>query len=525
MPWHGQTYPGEFPTLGYGVADWIEKHLVVPGGPLIGEPFKLTDEQLKFLLWHYRLDLAGRFVYRGSQLVRSQKWGKDPLAAAMCAAEGLGPVLFDHWHPETGEPVGKPWANPWIQIAAVSDDQTANTFRPLYIMLTEGNLDDYPELDVGETRINLPGYGRIEPVTSSARSRLGQPITFAVFGEPHLWTEKSGGWTLAANMRRGLAGMSGRWVEVSNAYDPSENSVAQKTHTGGAADVYLDWRPAPDPTISLHNRGEVRKALKYCYGDSSWVDLDRIMAEIADPTTSPADAKRYFLTLVTVGEKDMVDPIVWDAAARPEPIEAGTPITLGFDGSRSRDATSLIGCRISDGRLFQLRTWQRPADAPEDWHVPGTEVDDIVSAAFDAYQVWCMFADPYFWENDLDRWAARWPKKIIELPTNSEARIDAAIGRFLSAFRAGQITHDGDPVLSRHVKNAALARGKRKSPRDDDPDPSGESTHYLRLVKRKRTERIDATIAAVLAYEARGRAIEEGALEAPVPDALPPHLW
>src|SRR6266498_2295449 len=177
--WHGPTFPGEFPTLGYGVADWIEKHLVVPGGPLIGQPFRLTDEQLRFLLWHYRLELDGRFTYRGSQLVRSQKWGKDPLAAAMCGAEGLGPVLFSHWG-DDGEPVAKPWANPWVQIAAVSDDQTANTFRPLYVMLTEGDLDDYPELDVGETRINLPGYGRIEPVTSSARSRLGQPITFAV---------------------------------------------------------------------------------------------------------------------------------------------------------------------------------------------------------------------------------------------------------------------------------------------------------------------------------------------------------
>jgi hypothetical protein len=527
MPWHGPRYPGEFPTLGYGVADWIERHLVVPGGPLIGAPFKLTDEQVRFLLWHYRLDpRTGRFAYRGSQLVRSQKWGKDPLAAAMCAAEGLcDQVLFSHWHPTTGEPVGKGWTSPWIQVAAVSDDQTANTFRPLYVMLTEGNLDDYPDLDVGETRVNLPGYGRIEPVTSSADSRLGQPITFAVFGEPQLWRERNGGHKLAANMRRGLAGMGGRWVEVSNAYDPSENSVAQRTHQAQARDVYLDWRPAPDPTVSLHNRGELRRALRFCYGDSHWVDLDRIIAEIQDPTTSPADARRFFLTLVTVGDRDFVNPLVWDAAAHPdEPLQPRTPVALGFDGSKSQDATALVACRIHDGRLFELRTWQRPDRAPTDWRVPGAEVDQVMQAAYDAYDVWYLYADPYLWQDYLDRWAARWPKRIVELPTNSETRIDAAISRFLVAFRAGQLTHDGSEVLGRHVKNAALARGNRKKPRDDDPDPSGESTYYLRLVKRRRTERIDAAVAAVLAYEARGRAIEDGALIEAPPDR-PPRLW
>jgi len=97
--------------------------------------------------------------------------------------------------------------------------------------------------------------------------------------ETHLWTEASGGHDLAATMKRNLAGMSGRFVEVTNAYDPSENSVGQRTHQAAAKDIRLDWRPSPDPTVSLENKGELRRALKHCYGDSRWVDIDRIVAD------------------------------------------------------------------------------------------------------------------------------------------------------------------------------------------------------------------------------------------------------
>jgi hypothetical protein len=48
--------PNTFPTLGYQVADWIESRCAIPDREMIGEPFLLTDEQLRFLLHFYRLD-------------------------------------------------------------------------------------------------------------------------------------------------------------------------------------------------------------------------------------------------------------------------------------------------------------------------------------------------------------------------------------------------------------------------------------------------------------------------------------
>ena len=46
-----------FPTLGYQVADFIEAKCVIPDRDQAGEAFMLTDEQLRFLLWLYRLRL------------------------------------------------------------------------------------------------------------------------------------------------------------------------------------------------------------------------------------------------------------------------------------------------------------------------------------------------------------------------------------------------------------------------------------------------------------------------------------
>ena len=95
-------------------------------------------------------------------------------------------------------------------------------------MIELGNLAaDIP--DTGLTRINLPGGGLIEPVTASARSRLGQRITFAVQDETHSWLKSNGGRALADNQRRNLAGMKGRSIETTNAWDPAEQSVAQET--------------------------------------------------------------------------------------------------------------------------------------------------------------------------------------------------------------------------------------------------------------------------------------------------------
>ena len=518
MPWRGPQEPGEYPTLGYIVGDWIEENLIIPDGPRMGEPYLLTDEMWRWILHYYRLredadaeDGSDAFRYYGGILVRPQKWGKDPLAAAQICAHALGPVEFAGWD-ANGEPVGRPHPSPWIQCVATAEDQTDNTFAPIVTMLRDGPLADTPGLDVGETRVKLPGVGWIEPATSSGRARLGARLSFATFTESHLMVEANGGVLLAKNMKRNLAGMGGRWMEITNAWDPAEHSVAQRTVASGAPGVLVDYR-RPRTRVDLDDEAAVLDEIRYIYGDSiasrgGWVRERRILADIRDAAVGENEARRYYLNSTEGGTTDAVRAERWAALARPgDVLEPGTPIALGFDGSRSRDATALVASRLEDGLIVPLHIWEW--DGTQDWRVPRREVDAAVRDAMAAYQVAYLYADPYRWQDYLDAWEADFGDRIIEFPTNVERRMDAAIERFLTAVANQELAHNGDEVLARHVANAVLAKGKKKPPRDDD---SGLPEYYLRLVKKKHAHWIDALVAAVLAYEARGRAIEDGVL-------------
>jgi len=179
---------------------------------------------LRFVLWHYRLEpSSGRFTYsRGSQIVRPQKWGKAPLTAALVCAEvdPEAPVVFAGWDAR-GEPVGRPWATPWVQITASSEGQTDNVWRALVPMIERGPLAAVL-VDTGETRINLPGGGRIEPVTSSAQTRLGQRITFAVQDQTESWTVKS----FPRLLSQKISATDDRWPSVSAASMSSISSIS-----------------------------------------------------------------------------------------------------------------------------------------------------------------------------------------------------------------------------------------------------------------------------------------------------------
>ena len=318
MPWRGPEYPGEFPTLGYLVAEWIQAWCVTPDRDLRGTPFLLTDEQLRLLVYHYALTPEGAWVYqRGSQLVRPQKHGKGPLAAAFVCAEAEGPVRFAGWD-AAGEPVGQPWATPHIQITACSEEQTDNTWRAIQPMIELGPLGETFIPDTGLTRINLRSGGLIEPVTASARSRLGQRITFVVQDQTESWLRSNNGHWLADNQRRNVAGMGGRFLETCNAPDPAEQSVASRTPAEPGVHIDdVDGGPG-----SVRNKAERRKVLSKVYGDSAqskggWVDLDRIDAEIeALLEHDPAQAERFFLNRKLASEGAAFDHEAFTATRR-----------------------------------------------------------------------------------------------------------------------------------------------------------------------------------------------------------------
>lgn len=516
MPWRGAEFDGEFPTLGHQVIDLIESVCVIPDGDHQGEPFVLTDEQARFLLHFYRLDPdTGRFVHhRGGQLVRPQKWGKGPFSAAVIIAEAHpdGPVRFDGWDAD-GEPVGTPWPTPWIQVTAASEDQAANVWRALQPMV-EMSVDlkaDIP--DTGETRINLPGGGRIEPVTASARSRLGQRLTFCLQDETHSWTALNGGRRLADNQRRNLAGMGGRWLETTNAWDPSERSVAQHTHEGNEPGVLLDHvDPGPG---SIRNQADRRRMLRRVYGDSlhdprtgtGWVDLVRIDSEIeALLTRDAAQAERFFLNRIRAAEDSAFDIHQWEACARRgyRP-NRGALITIGVDGARTWDALAIVATEVDTGHQWPLGIWERPEAAGDDYEHPRVAIDAAIDDAMGEWSVWRVYIDPQHIDGLVDDWQGRYgAERIIRWYTARARQMAWAVRKYTAALTAGDITNDADPQHATHIANAKRWRTNVK-------DDEGNPMHVIGKDRRDSPRKMDAAVASVLSWEARGDAIAAGA--------------
>src|ERR1044071_926484 len=154
-------------SLGYDILDWGQTFLAQPDGAFKGDGWTYTKEQARFILWFYAVDSQGKFIYRRALLARPKGWGKSPLLAAISCSELLGPVQFDGFD-AGGNPVGRPSFSPLIQLAAVSEAQTDNTMSLVIEMLAEGNAVDYYPLDIGKSRILVPG-GKLEPVTAQAK--------------------------------------------------------------------------------------------------------------------------------------------------------------------------------------------------------------------------------------------------------------------------------------------------------------------------------------------------------------------
>lgn len=502
MPWRGPEYLGDVPSLGWLVGEWIEAHCVIPDGDDIGLPYRLTDEMWLFLARHYQLvpDATEQrwqdaWTYRRSQLVRPQKWGKGPFSAAMICAESVGPVRFAGWD-ANGEPFGRSWPTPIIQVTAASEAQTRNVYTVLLPMIERGPLADWIT-DTGNTRINLPGGGWIEPVTSSARSRLGARITFAVQDETHSWLQSNGGVELADNQRRNLSGTGGRAIETTNAWNPSEGSVAQRTAEARATDIYRDHRMPARPSIT--NKIERRKAMRFAYGDSAgrggWVSIDRTDAEAVElAERDPGQALRFFMNIPDAGSSTWVNGESWDRLAEPREMPDGTAVVLALDGSDVDDWT-VIRAETEDG--YQFTPTYGSDNTPTIWNpadyggqVPRLEVAAAVEALMGRYAVPRMYCDPPYWETEIDAWSARWGERVvIRWETYRTVQMHAAAERLLtdvSKVDTG-LRHDGCPVTAAHMRNV------RRTIRPGN-----------RYVLRKAAvpQKIDAAVAAVIVHEA-----------------------
>lgn len=509
-------------TLGFLVTDWVEQHCKVPGGVYEGEPLVFNGWQLYCTANHYRIvpnalfdprRLLAPFHYRRSVVVGPQKCGKSPWGAGMILAEGVGPTLFAGWaqggevyycsdhgcgcgweyHYERGEAMGVPRRKSLIGLLAFAETQTANVYEPLQTMIHNGPLAEF--VHVREGFIRLPNRGKIVPLSRAAKSKLGQPLTSGLGDESGLYTATNKVLETWQTMRRGIAAMQGRTIELTNPWDPMENSAAQQAFESRRKDIFRYYRKPP-ADLSYSNKRDRHKIHTYVYADSPWVDPKSIDAEAAELVeTDPTQAERFFGNRLVQGlGAFLTESLVESGTIRAHvAVPDGSPVCGGFDGSRSGDWTALR-LETYAGHRFTPTYGpdQRPAVwRPEEWpdgRIPRGEVNACVDEVFRRYDVGRIYCDPRHFETQIDAWAVEHgDDRVIQWPTNSVTRMFPALVRYREDLAEGLTTHEPDPVFERH----ALSARKVAKPGDK-----------FILGKPSENQKIDILMADVLAHEA-----------------------
>lgn len=562
-------------SLGGLALHWIESLVRHGPGAVQGMEISLNDEFAGFILDCYAVDEQGKRNYDHVFLSRPKGTNKSGLASYIAMFEALGPARFlgfaeggeTYEDPfglgfsytyEPGEPMGKPVHVPMIRCMATEEGQSGNVYDTIFYNLTDEDcpLSHARGIDPGRTRVYLPNGGFVVPSTASSAAKDGGKETFVIFDESHLYNTPELR-RMYATVTRNLVKLRGTasspWhIETTTMFAPGEDSVAETTFRTaelirtekkkrGRIRMLYDhrWGECAD----LTDEAELAEAIKEAFGEAmEWNDLASIIDEFYDLKADPNDSRRYFLNAETSASDTWLPLRDIDACKdAAKALQPGDIITLGFDGSINDDSTALVACRVADGHVELLHIDERPTDlAPHrEWSVDEVAVDAAVQAAFSTYKVVGFYCDPAMWSSWIAQWHTKWEKQLkaratagkpLEFRANIRTRMAAAVEAFYLAVRStAKAVAEGQPaqrqisivppedrrddgrnmalILRRHLANCYV----RKTTEGD----------LLRKETPRSARKIDAAMAAVLAFQARTDAVKAGVRTGPRPSRIP----
>jgi phage terminase large subunit-like protein len=493
-------------TLGWEIAMWCTTWL----RGMDGQPWKFTPEQLRFVLWWYAIDERGRFVYRTGVLQRMKGWGKDPLLAVISLVEFVGPsrVKINPFgyeshpagHPLAGQPIGTSHPQAWVQITAVSQTQTTNTMSMFPILMSDEFISHFKIKPGAELIRANSGRQRLEAVTSSYRAIEGKRTTFTLKNETHHWVTGNDGHKMAETIDGNSTKMSSRWLSITNAYLPGEDSVAERerdawqaVQDGRAFDMKMLYDSIEAHPLTPLSPEALAIVIPIIRGDAVWLDVENITLSVLNTQIAPSRSRRMYLNQIVAEEDAIYGPEQWKPLeVEGAVLQPGDEIVLGFDGGKSDDATALVAIRVSDKVAFVLHVQEKPPSWPTGegaprWEVNREKVDSAVHEAFRVYSVKGFYADVALWESYIDDWAETYREQLTVKASErhavawdmrqSEQRVTRAHERLMQAVFDSKLFHDGDPDMRRHVLNArrrtnnygvSFGKESRESPRKVD---------------------------------------------------------
>jgi len=526
-----------WPTLGPQVCAWMKSNLVHGPGDLRGMPYALDDEKEAIIARAYEVypkghAQAGRRRFKRVAISVRKGWAKTELAAALSAAELApdAPVRCVGWD-RKGNPVGGPVTDPFVPMVAYTEEQSDElAYAALKVMIEP----IAGQFDIGGERImRANGDGKAVSLSSSPSGNDGARTTFQVFDETHRFNTprlRKAHSTMLANIPKRRA--ADAWsLEITTSYAPGEESIAEGTmkyardvRDGKIRDskLFFFHRQASESIELFDSDGtlivdNLKRAVDEASGPVAvWSDTDGILSQFQDPSADIPYLRRVWLNQAIRATDRAFNTDLYAKLARPgATIPPGADVVLSFDGSRREDSSCLIATEIATGLQVAVGLWEKPeservekgkkhGEVASEWEIPSAEVNAAVKLAFDTWNVWRFYADPPKWEETVALWAAEYGEdRVIRFFTNQWSMMALAVDAFDSAMKAGEIHHDGDPRLVRHVGNChRLLIGKRND--------KGEKMFVVVKENKGSMNKIDAAVALIIGNQARLHALADG---------------
>lgn len=533
-----------WPTLGPQIADFLEECSIYGPGSLKGQPYKVDAEFRAQLYRAYEVypkghPWAGRRRFKRVGISVRKGLAKTERLAEIAYAELHvdGPVRCDGFD-ASGNPVGRPVADPYIPLLAVTVEQVEElAYGALYVLCTEG-----PDADLFDAtldriiRIGFTGRadGKAVALSNSPGARDGARTTFQGFDEPHrlvLPRALAAHETMVANLEK--RSMEDPWgLYVGTAGELGEGSIAEGLHAEAEAIArgeiedpqlfYLhrdagqvhdgeDGKTGHDLS-TIEGRVDAIREATGAIGEYSPGQFHSIARQWDRPTADKRYLQRVWLNLWIKSGAQAFDVKRWGELAVPEPIPDGAFVGAGFDGARFRDSTGIVLTEIATGKQQLWATWERPVDSEgrdvDDWEVPEAEVTAAWEQIRDRFDLWKCYGDPPHWTETFGAWAGRWPDQFEEWWTNRLRAMAFAVREYHEAMDTGAVTHvsrpgnELDAAFDRHL----AAAGRKDVKIFDD---AGRQLYVLQKIHPDR--KFDNTMAGCLSWQARLEAIRTGA--------------
>lgn len=530
----------EYPTLGPQVCQFIEERFVFGPGSLAGQPVVLDEEQQR-LIWHayeywpagYELEEqdVGR-TRRFQRVAWSVRKGsmKTETLAYICGVElhPEAPIRYAGFSQQAlgGMKTGRPVMDPYIPMLAYTKDQVSELGYGALKSILE-SCPDEGLFDIGMDRIVRLGAlgqaaGKVVPIAAAPNAADGARTTMQALDETHrlyLPNHKAAIETMLNNLPK--RPLEDPWqMSTTTAGEPGQDSYAEdeyregvKNHEGKMKSVgyFFMHRQASDG-CKFDTMKQRIEAIKEATGPgvAKWTNFVRIASQWDREGADKQYLERVWTNRWTQSAAQAFDKDAFTELGDPNlKISKGAFCTLGFDGAVFDDSTALVLTEIETGIQEVVGFWEKPAKLPlgEDglpvrWRVPEEEVHEVFAQTMKDYEVWRMYGDPPHWREAMAKWAGEHPDEVKEFWTKNHQAMYYAIKNYQSAIFSGTLAHNGNKDFCDHIGNA----GKRMTTGEDE---DGQPKFILAKIEADR--KYDISVAAILSWEARNDAIEEGA--------------